>query len=261
MEIIYEPAGRAAEYSLLALNHYTGCDHSCTYCYVPGIPCVEREKFWAGVRPVKDVLTRVGKDAQKLSGTDRRVLLCFMCDPYPDADAAPALTRQVLRVLRRHDVPFQVLTKSGLLPERDFDLYRPGIDAFAVTLTTMDTTIAAEIEPGAGLPRERAGLLKMAHDRGIETWVSLDPVIDPMESYRVMLDTVEYTDLYKIGTLNHSGCDITTEQWAAFGRRAVNYCVAHGRNYYIKKDLAAHMGEFPLGNTDNRSIKRAEISG
>ena len=34
MSQIYEPRGRAREYSPLALNYFTGCDHGCQYCYV-----------------------------------------------------------------------------------------------------------------------------------------------------------------------------------------------------------------------------------
>ena len=37
MRTIYEPQGRAREYSPLALNHYQGCDHACTYCYARSI--------------------------------------------------------------------------------------------------------------------------------------------------------------------------------------------------------------------------------
>ncbi len=37
MAAIYEPSGAAREYSPLALNYITGCDHGCAYCYVPGL--------------------------------------------------------------------------------------------------------------------------------------------------------------------------------------------------------------------------------
>ena len=32
---IYEPRGRAREYSPFAMNYFKGCDHGCRYCYVP----------------------------------------------------------------------------------------------------------------------------------------------------------------------------------------------------------------------------------
>ena len=33
MNVIYEPKGRAREYSELACNLYRGCTHGCRYCY------------------------------------------------------------------------------------------------------------------------------------------------------------------------------------------------------------------------------------
>ena len=35
MPIIYEPRGKAAEYSPLAANLYAGCGHGWLYCYAP----------------------------------------------------------------------------------------------------------------------------------------------------------------------------------------------------------------------------------
>jgi DNA repair photolyase len=37
MTIIYEPTGKAREYSPLAANLYSGCDHNCDFCFVPSI--------------------------------------------------------------------------------------------------------------------------------------------------------------------------------------------------------------------------------
>ena len=37
MPVIYEPRGKAREYSELACNLYTGCIHKCKYCYCPAI--------------------------------------------------------------------------------------------------------------------------------------------------------------------------------------------------------------------------------
>jgi DNA repair photolyase len=259
MTVIYRPSGRAAEYSHLACNPYNGCPHGCTYCYVPAARRMKAVDFHAKAEPKKNFLARLGTDAKRLAGTHERVLLSFSCDPYPPIEASRCLTRTALSVLKKHDIPFQVLTKGGLLAARDFGLYRPGIDAFAVTLTTLDTVVAAEIEPGAAPPCERIDTLIEAHDRGIETWVSLEPVIKQIESLKVITMTHEYVDLYKIGTLNHVKSDITSKQWADFARRAINLCTACGARYFIKHDLARHsdlFGDLQVGNTDNRTVIR-----
>ena len=42
---IYKPSGAAAEYGEYALNIYTGCPHSCFYCYAPQALHRERTAF------------------------------------------------------------------------------------------------------------------------------------------------------------------------------------------------------------------------
>ena len=41
MSIIYEPRGKAREYSELAVNLYTGCSHGCRYPHkIKSVTCV-----------------------------------------------------------------------------------------------------------------------------------------------------------------------------------------------------------------------------
>ncbi len=261
MPLIYEPSGKALEYSLLSLNHYVGCPHGCTYCYVPTMPGRNRADFHAKAEPKKDLLAKLGKNAKRYAGTDKRVLLSFASDPYPQVDARLALTRRVLSLLIKHDIPFTVLTKGGMLAARDFDLYRPDLDAFAVTLTAATDRKWRQMacEPNAAPPSDRIETLKEAHARGIETWVSLEPVIDPEESLKIITATYKYVDLYKVGTLNHVTSDMTSEQWADFARRAIDICTACKVEYFIKHDLARHkglLGELQAGNFDNRTANR-----
>jgi len=204
MNVIYRPRGRALEYSYLACNLYGGmCPHRCSYCYVAGAMHKSRAQWEATPWYVrKDVIKWLERDAERLAGTDERVLLCFHCDPYTPEAANFGVTRQALKVLRSHDVPFQVLTKGGMRAVPDFDLYGPH-DAFATTMTFVEEGPGREQEPGAATPWERTKAIIQAHDRGIETWVSLEPVLDPEASLRIIENTWEWVDLYKIGKLNH----------------------------------------------------------
>jgi len=252
MLIIYEPSGRAREYSHLALNHYTGCAHGCEYCYVPAVLRISKEIFHGIVAPRKNVLGQIEKDAAKITCTNKRVLLCFTCDPYQPLDDDLGLTREVIKILKRHSIPMQILTKGGMRAARDFDLYDK-YDAFATTLTFMDPDDSAKWEPGAASPANRIEAIKEAKERGIQTWVSLEPVIDPEQSLEIIEQTNEFMDHYKIGKWNYDkrAKDI---DWRQFGMAAGLLCELYGKSYYIKNDLAKFLNGVKFHNTDTRIV-------
>lgn len=252
MAAIYTPTGRAREYSLLACNLFTGCVHGCDYCYAPRTLHVTPEQFRANVKPKEGIIEKLRKDAEKLAGIDRRVLLCFTCDPYQPEEIERGVTREALKILRQFDIPFQILTKGGMRAARDFDLYGPN-DAFATTLTFESDEESLEYEPGAATPEERADAIRIAKGNGIITWVSLEPVLKPASSLLAINIFHEIVDLFKIGKLNYQKTDIN---WRLFGQMAIDLCEHHGKPYYIKDDLAAYLEGVEYTNTDTRKIKR-----
>lgn len=257
MTVIYEPRGRAREYALLACNLYGGaCPHRCSYCYVPSATRQSRARWEATPWYVrKDVIKWLEKDAERLAGTAERVLLCFHCDPYTFEAEASGVTREALEILRKYDVPFQVLTKGGMWAAADFDLYGRH-DAFATTMTFIDPTCSGAYEPGAAMPGERIRTMMEARRWGIETWVSLEPVLSPSESLAVIERTHDYVDLYKIGKLNHDPQREAQIDWRSFGARAIELCEKYGRRYYIKADLAQHLDGIEFTSTDTRCAAR-----
>jgi len=260
MEALYRPGSRAGEYAHLACNLYRGCSHQCQYpCYVPGMLRIP-QKEWAALVPTPrpGILDALRKDAKKYANTQDRVLLCFTSDPYCPEAAASGVTRQALEILREHNISFQVLTKGGMRATADFDLYGKH-DAFATTLTFLDPNQSELFEPGAALPADRVLAILNAHRKGIETWVSLEPVLDPAESLRIIRETHEFVDLFKIGKLNHDKAREAEIDWGRFGWRAVALCDKYGVDYYVKDDLRKHMmdvGQATLRNKDTRTIVR-----
>lgn len=202
MGVIYEPAGRAAEFAYLAANLYVGCRHGCDYCYVPDFMHIPREDFYTKVSVRKDVLYQLRREVPNFAGTDRRVLLCFACDPYQPFDDEKQITREAIKILRANDVPFQILTKGGMRAARDFNLYGPN-DLFGTTLTLLDKDKSELHEPWAPLPEDRIASLQAAKSRGIETFVSLEPVIEPAASLEIIRQTHGLVDHYRIGKMNH----------------------------------------------------------
>ncbi|MFA5410065.1 MAG: radical SAM protein [Bacilli bacterium] len=244
LKVIYEPRGRAGEYADLACNLYAGCDHGCVYCYAPLATRKSRETFNVP-SPRAGILNKILDDAQELQRQreTRSILFCFTCDPYQKIDERYQITREALKILLGHGLNVTILTKGGARSERDFDLLaeHPDQVTYAATLVFTDEERRLRYETGTATPTmERITALKRAHRLGIQTWVSLEPVFDPVQSLDLIRQTHEFVDLYKVGTLNYM-LEAKAIDWSAFGRDAIALLESLGKDYYIKDDLKRHL--------------------
>ncbi len=245
MKIIYEPSGKAREYAGLAANLYNTCfEPNCTYCYAPKLRRTRE----------LDVLAEIDRDAAILQkryiklrqsgltyegAKNPPVFLCFTCDPYPAIKASAMITRRAIQILHSHGLNFTILTKAGELAQRDFDLYKDG-DSFGATLTFTDEAMRRKYEPGASSPADRLMNLKVAHNMGIRTWASMEPVIYPAQTLDLIMAAAPWVDEFKIGKLNHEQPPEPVD-WAKFARDAVDLCNLLQKKYVIKKDLAKYL--------------------
>ena len=232
LKAIYRPKGEALEYATYGLNLYGGCSHRCRYCY-------NQYRFHRSCNSLlkKATLENIESDLNLIKGDSEPVHLSFVGDPYDLGRQDNSHTRKVLELFRGYDHPFQVLTKGGLKAVKDFDLYGPE-DRFGVTLTFINPVDSASWEPGAALPANRIESLRMAHEFGIKTWVSLEPVIDPEQTLVLIEETRDFVDFYGVGKWNHdkraNGVD-----WLKFRADAESLLKRNGKAYKIKAALGA----------------------
>jgi DNA repair photolyase len=233
---IYAPAGQAGEYSPLAANPYRGCGHGCAYCYVPAAIRMDRKDFDAGATLRPTFFAGLLKDAAKYqaAGIREQVMLSFTSDAYHLGDTTP--TRKTLEILKEHGLGICTLTKGGTRALRDIDLFRPDRDSFASTLTSLDDKFSKKWERNAALPGDRIAALRAFHDRGIFTWVSLEPTLDCDSSLAIVEATHSFVDLFKVGRVNYLPMTKTTD-WRDYTLRMVDLLNRLGANHYIKKDL------------------------
>jgi len=247
MDVIYTPKGRALEYADHALNLFEGCEHGCTYCYAPSAMRRDRTEYHATAKPRKDILKRLKRDVDKFKEQDlfskaekkpESVLLSFSSDPYQPIEEKVCVTRKAIELLHSVGINVQILTKGGPRAERDFDLLKSS-DFFATTMTFLDEDDSIEWEPKAATPAERIATIRKAKKIGIQTWVSLEPVISVEQTLAIIDETHEEVDLFKVGTLNHHALSKTID-WKKFRRDVEAKLKSYGKNYYLKKDLRAH---------------------
>lgn len=200
---IYQPKGKAGEYSEFATNFYTGCSNNCSYCYLkhgalsslwsttPRLKkCFKSEEHAVDVfeKELKANLAELRRSG---------LLLSFTTDPMlPETFE---LTRSAISECVKVNAPITVLTKRTWWVQEVVAMAKvtPSITrnlSVGVTLTGRD-----ELEPGAESNFERIAALHALKKTGFRTWASIEPIIDFESSFNMMLHSSSCCDGYKIG--------------------------------------------------------------
>lgn len=235
MSDIYSPGGRANEYCKLALNLYLGCNHACLYCYAPSTMKKKREQYQC-VTPTKGTIENIQKSAKRYKGQE--VLLCFLTDPYNELDQTMQQTRKALQIFKDNGVVPVILTKAGMKSMRDFDLLDSN-SKYGATLTFINDADSLTWEPGAALPGNRFKALQEAKSRGIQTWASLEPVIDPAQTLEIIRRTHDFVDHYKVGKWNGDK-RASLIDWSVFAHDVLDLFEKYKKSYYIKESLRGY---------------------
>ncbi len=247
MDIIYEPKGPAKEYAPLAITCYMGCGHCCKYCYVPEQIKKSSDEYFSGPGPREDIINKVKKDAGKLSlarsdlfheQPDNEILISFIGDPYQPAEMELHITCHVIEILIQHNLPFTILTKGGTRAVRDFNLLSNYPKArFGTTLIFTDQKDVDYWEPYAAPVNDRIKALKKAHDKGIPTWISIEPVIKSDQALKLVRDLHPIVDHWKIGKINYNKEVENRVNWTEFREEIKELLESLGADYYLKKSL------------------------
>lgn len=161
------------------MNIYRGCQHRCIYCDSRSA-CYQIEDFDGEliVKSNAPLLLEAEirkKRAKGIIGTGA------MSDPYTPFEKESRLTRKCLAIIKEHNWPVQIITKSNLIL-RDADILSEinGVSV-AFTLTTTDDDLAAKIEPGAPRPSKRLEALGVLSALGVTAGVTMMPVLPFLE--------------------------------------------------------------------------------
>lgn len=243
MNVIYKPKGRALEYAPWACNLYIGCTHGCTYCYAPGCLRKKSEAYHQSSEARNDIVSLFERDAETLvarypDDDKRRVLFCFLSDPYQPIEGRLHITRKCIQVAKRVGVKLDVLTKGAYKYVRpDLPLMKSAGAHLGVTLCYVNDDLRAHWEPEASTVADRLKLLREAHSLGIYTWISMEPVIDPSEALQLIDVAHEYVDFWKVGKLNYNKAVEEKVDWHRFYYDVTRRLKSYQCKYYIKKSL------------------------
>lgn len=223
MNVIYKPAGRAAEYSEYACNFYTGCSNDCSYCYCKrGV----MSHVWSNTPRLKKcfkneqhALEVFEKELKANLPELQKSGLFFSFTTDPMLPETIRLTMQAVDICIGRRVPIKLLTKvdfdaKGSYFDGNFNYLFPGEEkniAIGFTLTGHD-----ELEPGASTNAERIAAMKKLHEDGFKTWASIEPIIDIVSAWEMVAQTAEFCDHYKVGVLSGGKRNYTAFELAEF---------------------------------------------
>lgn len=223
---IYSPQG--IEFASLAYNPWVGCPNRCSYCRVPDqfqtkdedflSPQLENDiirKLEADLRLIisnPNISAKRGGEWANISMPVLPILIMIAGDLYYPPNGKLHISRKILELFKNYKVPFDILTIGGTKAVEDFDLYFEGC-LFGGTLTFDNDIDSLRYEPGAALPMDRIDALKQAHSKNIQTWVLLEPVVDPAQTLKLIELTYPFVDKYWVGMTIHDG--FISEYWAS----------------------------------------------
>lgn len=207
-------------------------------CFGPDILHVTRESFHSDIKPRENILARLTKDVEKLKGDDREILISFTSDPYQPIEEDLSITRYAIKILIANNLRFTILTKGGSRAARDFDLLEDYPKcSFGTTLIFLDQNLADKWEVNTPRILDRIETIHKAHNLGIKTWVSLEPVIDVDQAYQLIAYLHRWVDMWKIGKINYHPEEEAKVDWIKFREKIKELMTAIGGNYYLKKSL------------------------
>lgn len=237
-KLFYEPKGKAGEYAELALNIYKVCSHGCDYCYVPGILRITREEFRTGkIVFAQDFFEKLQDDCYKYRKLkdNRYVLLSFLSDPYQPAEFYFGITRKVINMFNDYGINYNILTKNASII-RDKELIFCRNAKIGMSISFLNGELRKLHEPYASIIKDRITTLEIFAERGIYTWVSIEPIFDVDEVIE-LIPYINFVNEIKVGKLNYNKQIENSIDWKYAYTRIVDTLEKYNCKYYIKNDL------------------------
>ena len=167
-----------------SLNIYRGCEHGCIYCFArpthsyldlsPGLDFEQKIFFKA------NAVELLKKEFLKSNYQVKTISLGNITDTYQPIEKKLRITREILKLMLEYKHPVSLVTKSALV-ERDIDILKKlaeqNLVHIAVTITTLDKSIAQRLEPRAATPQRRLKVIQSLSKANIPVSVLVAPII------------------------------------------------------------------------------------
>ncbi|MBY9006978.1 MAG: radical SAM protein [Candidatus Lokiarchaeota archaeon] len=145
------------------INPYSGCTHACIYCDA------RSQRYY--LEDFENEIIIKENIVKKLDQTISRSRTLLpdvigpggVCDAYQPIEEKIENTRNILKIVIKHNYPVNIATKNRLII-RDIDILKKIAEntwsTIGFSITTLDEEIASILEPFSTLPKERITAIK-----------------------------------------------------------------------------------------------------
>jgi DNA repair photolyase len=176
----------------VGLNPYRGCEHGCAYCFAR--PYHEYLGWSSGLDFETKIMVKTRAPAllrEELSSPrwqPQAIAMSGVTDCYQPCERQFRVTRGCLEVCAEFRQPISIVTKNALVT-RDIDvlreLARHQATAVYLSVTTLDSALAGQLEPRASRPTARLRAIRELSAAGIPVGVMVAPVIPGLTDHEL----------------------------------------------------------------------------
>lgn len=229
------------------LDSYSQCQFACGYCFAAarGGFKGERRIAAADAMALDRRLRRLERESPE-SAIDEmlasRVPLHFggMSDPFMPLERSEGTTLALLKVLRAHEYPTIISTKSDLCCDPEYlEVLTSGNFAVQFSISTSDRKLSLAVDAGAPIPAARFRAMELLSSRGIKTSCRIQPLLPGREN-----DGHRVIDLAAQAGAHHVGAEhlkLSVEQ-SARGTARLNNALSRDLIDFYRKAEAKRFG-------------------
>jgi len=203
---------------------------------------VKTYQDWCRPKIVSNALDLLEKEIPKYRNKLKYVHLCFSTDPFMYSQKEVTdLSLKIIERLNSSNIRCTVLTK-GIFPKELANGNGYSEDnEYGITLVSLDENFKKHYEPYSANFKDRINALKYLHNKGLKTWVSMEPYPTPniiQQDLMGILKAVAFVDKIIFGRLNYnvksSEFKYTREFYNNLAFSVIKFCKSNKIKYHIK---------------------------
>ena len=185
-----------------SVNPYTGCEHSCKYCYACFMKrFTNHPEEWGKFVDVK--IWKPIKTPGRYNG--KELFIGSVTDPYQPIEEKYGRTHALLKELQGSGAKLSIATKSDLILQ-DLDIIKTFPDArVSWSVNTLDEAFRDDMDQAVSIER-RFAAMKAFHQTGVRTTCFISPIFPGITDVRAIIERAKaHCNLIWLENLNLRG--------------------------------------------------------